>query len=429
MKQILLILFSLLTFTHQTQAQPLSIHCETAGYLQDSLVQKGVTDFSGIHSLKVSGHLHAGDFRLFKQMPLDSLDLSEATIDAFFGIGTYEPGMFGSNYAQDYLENSLPTNAFSYRSRYNNQLSGMETLVYIALPNGLKGIEQEAFAGTNLSEIALPDGLESIGTDAFLGCGRLETIQIPASVHTIGKQTDETHYGAFAHCLSLRTIDVDAANETYRSLKGVLFDKEQTLLCQYPAGRDAASYQIPDEVQRIAHNAFYRCTQLEGVTIPASVEVIERAFWNCEKLMKITCEGTIPPKWRALGSTQWVEPFDYKLWDEGTLTVPTGCKDRYKNLWDTWGMFKNIREAEEGTTGIQAMTPADIKLFSDGNHIYIRQTNNEMLDIQIYDTTGKLVKSIQCQALEQRIQVSTKGIYLIHIKTNHHSQTKKIIVV
>ncbi|WP_044246501.1 leucine-rich repeat protein [Parabacteroides goldsteinii] len=413
MKHFILILTAAMSSLITAHAERITLHCETAGSLQDTLELKGLTDLKEIHSLKISGHLHAGDFRLFKQMALDSLDLSTVEIDAFYGIGTYAPGMFGYNNQRQYNEAEIPINAFSFRSNYNNSLSGMESLVYIQLPTTLKSIGNEAFAMTPLSAIELPQGLETIETDAFLGCPQLEEIEIPASVSRIGETRNDVTYGVFACCESLRNIHVAEGNEYYTSIGGVLFNKNQTKLLQYPAGKEEAEYQIPDGIGKITHRAFEYSQSLRKVTIPASVDTIERAFWDCNKLEEVVCKRETPAKWRALGATQWVEPFDYRLLTEGVLTVPAECKDRYANNWD-WGQFRHIQE-EQSATSFNPIETAKIHIHTNGQQIYIRQTGNDILDIKLYDMTGKLIHNHRGIATERQFQVDGKGLYIINI--------------
>jgi len=62
---------------------------------------------------------------------------------------------------------------------------------------------------------------------------------------------------------------VEALNSFYSSVDGVLFNKSQTTLIQYPGGK-AGAYIIPGSVTSIGI-AFSRCTNLTSVTIPSSV--------------------------------------------------------------------------------------------------------------------------------------------------------------
>jgi hypothetical protein len=73
-----------------------------------------------------------------------------------------------------------------------------------------------------------------------------------------------------------------------------LYDKTQTALIAYPAGRKNASFTIPSSVTSIGYGAFYGCSSLASVTIPASVTSIEMsAFSDCNSLISVTFEGTI----------------------------------------------------------------------------------------------------------------------------------------
>jgi len=90
---------------------------------------------------------------------------------------------------------------------------------------------------------------------------------------------------SFANCASLQAITVDALNSSFRSVDGVLFDKSQTTLIQYPGGK-AGSYMIPSSVTSIV--SFSGCISLTSVTIPDSVISIEGgAFYYCTNLTNV----------------------------------------------------------------------------------------------------------------------------------------------
>jgi hypothetical protein len=84
---------------------------------------------------------------------------------------------------------------------------------------------------------------------------------------------------------------VSALNAFYSSVDGVLFNKSQTLLIQYPGGK-AGSYTLPTSVTSIGSEAFSFCPSLTSVTIPNSVTSIPvAAFAACPNLSAITVDA------------------------------------------------------------------------------------------------------------------------------------------
>jgi hypothetical protein len=86
----------------------------------------------------------------------------------------------------------------------------------------------------------------------------------------------------------LTAFTVDAQNASYSSLSGVLFNKSQTTLIEYPGGV-AGAYTIPGSVTSIGSGAFASCSGLTSISIPSSVTSIEDgAFLGCSGLTNVT---------------------------------------------------------------------------------------------------------------------------------------------
>jgi hypothetical protein len=112
-------------------------------------------------------------------------------------------------------------------------------------------------------------------------------VTIPPSVTAIGG-------GPFFSCTKLTQIAVDPINPNYTSAGGVLFNKAQSLLIQYPAGR-GGSYVIPTSVTSIGDYGFSSCSGLTGVVIPDKLTFIGKmAFSSCSKLTSMTFLGNAP---------------------------------------------------------------------------------------------------------------------------------------
>jgi hypothetical protein len=117
--------------------------------------------------------------------------------------------------------------------------------------------------------IIIPEGYTKIDADTFPGRRseqKLKSVTIPGSVTKINQLT-------FSGYSRLTDIEVKENNDNFASLDGVLFNKDRTVLLQYPKGK-LGTHTIPDGVTEIGYWAFEGCTGLKSVTIPKSVKFI-----------------------------------------------------------------------------------------------------------------------------------------------------------
>jgi PKD repeat protein len=162
------------------------------------------------------------------------------------------------------------------------------TLTTVTIGTNVTIIGNEAFEfSEGLTSVTIGTNVTYISEGAFYACPNLTSVTIPSSATTIGSE-------AFGNCSSLTAITVNALNPIYSSVDGVLFNKSQTTLIQYPAGKDV-TYTIPNGVTSIGNYAFIFCTSLVSVTIPSSVTSIgDYAFQSCTSLIGVFFEGNIP---------------------------------------------------------------------------------------------------------------------------------------
>jgi hypothetical protein len=166
--------------------------------------------------------------------------------------------------------------------------SSCTSLTSLTIPNSVTSINEGVFSDcTSLTNVAIPNSVTSIGDFAFSDCTSLSSVTIPASVTNIEES-------AFDSCYGLTAINVDTLNPVYSSVNGVLFNKSQTMLIQFPVGK-AGSYTIPNSVTSVGDFAFYDCTSLTSVTIGNSVTSIgSYAFEYCTSLRAVYFQGNAP---------------------------------------------------------------------------------------------------------------------------------------
>ena len=160
---------------------------------------------------------------------------------------------------------------------------GCHKLATLVIPKSVTSIGNYAFQSCrSLASVTIPEGVTSIGNFAFMQCEKLASVTISEGVTSIGKS-------AFYACDSLTSITVDANNANYASdERGALFDKDKTILLQYPTANTATSYAIPEGVTIIEEHAFCECESLVSVTIPKGVTSIGQfAFFDCGSLVSV----------------------------------------------------------------------------------------------------------------------------------------------
>lgn len=191
-----------------------------------------------------------------------------------------------------------------------NRCSNLEEVI---LEEGIEEISGRAFdACSKVKEWKLPKSLKRIGPRAFQSTG-VEEFDIPENVESIA--------ATFISSSNLSRINVDSNNKYFKSLDGILFDKDSTRLIKYPEKRDGNSYEVPNTVKTIDANAFIACKNLEEITIADSVEKIGDSAFYASSLQKIYLGGGI--------TNINNKPF-YEAWNLTSINVITE-NDKYES--------------------------------------------------------------------------------------------------
>jgi hypothetical protein len=153
-------------------------------------------------------------------------------------------------------------------------------LTNVAFGCHISTIGTNAFAYCSaLTSVVLPNSVTNIGYRAFAYCSSLTNVLIPASVRDIGQ-------GVFSYCRKLSAINVEALNPDYISVDGILFDRSQRSLVEFPCGR-TGSFSIPTNINHLGDSAFQGAV-ISNVTIPNGIVTIgDRVFADCWGLNQI----------------------------------------------------------------------------------------------------------------------------------------------
>lgn len=161
----------------------------------------------------------------------------------------------------------------------------------VTIPPGVVAIQDYAFFSTSLSDLTIPNGVAHIGIMAIYDCTYLTNISVSATVTNIGAQ-------AFGDNYNLQAITVDEANGYYKSVDGILFDKQGETLLQFPNAMSGTwlrpgSYAVPGNVTIIGDGAFQDC-YFESVTLPVGVASLgDDVFLGCSLLTNLVLPDTI----------------------------------------------------------------------------------------------------------------------------------------
>lgn len=317
-------------------------------------VQYFVNALQDVELLKVKGTLNVTDWESIGKMTnLTGIDLSEARFE------------------------SVPGNVFKSKLRYIKLPEGVKTinesafastsLNYIKIPATVTQIKNGAFKGvTSLLAIDFIEGsqLNSIGNEAFYGCSSLRTFTMPNAVTSIGT---DVFYG----CTQLNSLSFSNALKSIparscfdcTNLSNVYIPNDLETIGEraFYNNKLLSKMQFPESLRSIGNNAFYYCaldsvklplrlsalghyafeknSNLKYIELPSSIDSYYYNFYDCDAIEKIVCRSATPP-------SITYDPFSNgRAKSEITLVVPSFAIVTYK-LDSYWYQFTNMIEGE-----------------------------------------------------------------------------------
>ena len=194
----------------------------------------------------------------------------------------------------------------------------------IALPRNILTFASDTYSGafyncTNLKRATLPEGLTAIGANCFRECSKLESIDLPATVGSLGnlafynckaltaivipEGVETIPRSLFANCSALTSATLPSTLKSMESeafsstgLKEITIPEGVTSLGNnlFNACKSLESVQLPDALTAIPSKLCYNCSALTTVNMPSKLETVgSDAFYQCSKLQDVTFPETL----------------------------------------------------------------------------------------------------------------------------------------
>ena len=188
-----------------------------------------------------------------------------------------------------------------------------------AHPSQLETIGDRAFAYTPLESVSLPRSLKTAGLETFSDMAKLRSVSVGPNVQADGL------FAAFARTPLLESIEVDAANQNYQSLDGVLYSKDLTHLATYPQAKNSGgSYTVAEETAFIDEGAF-ASAQITSVTLPSHLRNVGKGAFVGARITSLT----LPDAFESMDNTAFWYMSKLERVDLGGATMLPDSAFRY----------------------------------------------------------------------------------------------------
>jgi len=217
----------------------------------------------------------------------------------------------------DYRNSSAPWVEVSYLAEI--------PIEQVVFEEGVTEISNYAFAWMGeLKHVSFSSTVSKIYDSTFVSCMSLQTFEVtednayfssddtgvlydknktmvmqypsgnPESSYTLPASVTQFNTRAFTGAKNLEQIEVENGSTAFSSLNGVLFSADETKLVIYPGGNPSNSYTIPDGVTTVCEFAFEEANSLTNVDFPTTLTTIEHmAFGDCFALTEVVLPDSV----------------------------------------------------------------------------------------------------------------------------------------
>lgn len=155
------------------------------------------------------------------------------------------------------------------------------------IPSTVTSVRYYGFSDNNyLTTMNIPNTLTTLGGQTFIGSKALTTVNIGTGLSTLGEQD-------FAWLSTLTSINVDAANSSFASIGGVLYNKAISRLLSYPGGKAGTSYTAPNTVTSAAYTVFGGVVNLLTADLSSITTLSGQTFMDARSIEEVTLGNSL----------------------------------------------------------------------------------------------------------------------------------------
>lgn len=255
---------------------------------------------------------------------------------------------------------TIPANVETISTTTFNGCSQLKRVIFekgsklklIAGSSGNNSKTGGTFSGTALTSIEIPASVESIEACAFRNCTQLTAISFEEN--SMLKLIGGGYYysgggwirkGAFFGCTSLNTIKIPANVETIEATAFTGCSALHRVIFE-----TGSQLKIIEGGNNSPNNEYFGAfSNLKALTtFDASActqieDIKDSAFWGDSNLTDVRIGTKVPPHYGFASTTTYAF---YGISPNAILQVPTGCVDAYKEEFG-WNKFSNIIELEK----------------------------------------------------------------------------------